>query len=102
VVVIQRQAKLLQVVATLSAPRGFSCHLNRWQQERDQDRNDRNDDEQLNQREPFPTSRVHVQPSNEKRIKSPVVCGRSGYRLQTVHIKTGSRPHCKQKNANYF
>ena len=49
VVVVQCQAKLLDVVLALRAPRGFTGLLHGWQQQGDQHRNNCNDDQQLDQ-----------------------------------------------------
>jgi hypothetical protein len=40
-IVVNCQPQLLQVVFALSPPSGFTSLLNRWQQKRHQDRNDR-------------------------------------------------------------
>ena len=48
-VVVHRQANLLQIVFALRAPGRFTCLLNGWQQQGNQDRNDGNDHQQLNQ-----------------------------------------------------
>jgi hypothetical protein len=44
------ERELLQVILTLIPPRRFSRGLNRRQQKRDQDADDRNHDQQLDQR----------------------------------------------------
>ena len=50
-IVVQRQPKLLEIIAALGPPRGFASRLHRWQQQCDQDRDDRNDDQQFDERE---------------------------------------------------
>ena len=51
VVVVKRKTVLFQIVLALSAARGFSGLLDGWQQQRDENRDDRNDHQQLNERE---------------------------------------------------
>jgi hypothetical protein len=46
---VQRQADLLQVVDALRTTRGPASGLDRRQEQGDQDRNDRDDDEELDQ-----------------------------------------------------
>jgi hypothetical protein len=66
---VHAQAHLLEVVAALRAGRGRPHLLDGRQQQADQDGDDRNDDEQLDQREAAPTgpgtgpSEVHAKPS---------------------------------------
>ena len=50
-VVVQGQADLLEVVDALDAAGGLARRLHGGQQQRDQDRDDRDDDQQLDQRE---------------------------------------------------
>ena len=52
VVVVHGQADLLQVVDALRPAGGLPRRLDRREQEGDQDRDDGDDDEQLDQREP--------------------------------------------------
>jgi hypothetical protein len=54
---VQRQSKLLQVIAALGSPGSLTRLLDGRQQQSDQDRDDRDHDQQLNQRErPLPGS----------------------------------------------
>ena len=53
-VVQHRQGQLLEVVRALGAAGRFAGRLDRGQQKCDQDSNDRNDDEQLDEREATP------------------------------------------------
>ncbi len=57
VVVVLRQCDLLEVVATLNPPGRFARRLHGWQQERDQDRDDRDHDQQLDERKTVPPRR---------------------------------------------
>ena len=45
----ERQADLFQVVSALGPPPGLPRGLDRWQQDRHQDANDRDDDKKLHQ-----------------------------------------------------
>src|SRR5205814_6594243 len=53
-VIVAGQGELLQVVGALNPPRGLPSRLHRREQQRDQDRNDCDDDEELDQRETTP------------------------------------------------
>jgi hypothetical protein len=53
---VHRQPDLLDVVGALGPSGRLSCRLNRWQQERDQYGNDRDDDKKLDQGKPTPRS----------------------------------------------
>jgi hypothetical protein len=48
---MDRQAQLLEVISALGPTSRFTCGLDRWQQERDQDGDDGNDYQQLDQGE---------------------------------------------------
>ncbi len=48
VIVVHRQANLLQVVAALHSPRRFARRLHRWQQQGDQNADDGNNNQELN------------------------------------------------------
>jgi hypothetical protein len=49
--ILSRQANLPQVVLARGAASRFAGGLHGWQEERDKDANNRDDDEQLNERE---------------------------------------------------
>jgi len=51
VVVVQREAKLFQIVQALRPPSRFAHMLHRRQQQRHKDADDRNRDQQLDERE---------------------------------------------------
>ena len=51
VVLVQREAELLEVVFELRGARRLAGHLHRRQKQRDEHADDGNDDEQLHQRE---------------------------------------------------
>jgi hypothetical protein len=51
VVILERDADLLQIIDALAAPRRLAGRLNRRQQERDQNADNGYYDQQLNQRE---------------------------------------------------
>ena len=50
VIVVQREAQLLQIVGALGLPRGLARRLHRRQQQRNEDSDDRDDDQKLDQR----------------------------------------------------
>jgi hypothetical protein len=51
-VVVESQANLLEVVLALRPAGRFPSLLNRWQEQRNQDTDDRDDNQQFNQRKP--------------------------------------------------
>jgi hypothetical protein len=53
VVTQQCQRNLLEIVLAFYSPRRLARGLNRWQQQRDEDPDDRDDDQQLDERESF-------------------------------------------------
>ena len=68
-IIVQRQPDLLQVVGALGTSSRLARRLHRGQQERDQHRDDGNDNEQFNQREPSSGTVFHgISPgeNNEK------------------------------------
>jgi len=48
-VILQGQAKLLQVAFALGSPRGFACLLHRRQEKRNENRNNCDDDQEFNE-----------------------------------------------------
>jgi hypothetical protein len=75
-IIVKRQTKLLQIVLTLCPASGLSRLLYGWKQQSDQNRNDCNNDEQFNQREPS---------TSETRTRNHQQC------LQRAGKKTGLR-----------
>jgi hypothetical protein len=65
-VIMDGEAKLLEVVGALSAPRRFTGVLDRWQQKGNQDADDRNHDEKFNQRKTETALRVGNHGKNPK------------------------------------
>ena len=75
-IVVHRQADLLQVVAALHPPRRFPCRLHRRQQQRDQDADDRDDDQQLDQRKRarFPIAEFRFRIHTHVMAQLPTIC----------------------------
>jgi hypothetical protein len=68
-IVVRRDAQLLDVVGALRPASGFARRLHRWQQQCDQDTDDGDHDQQLNEREghsPRLLACVHDMPPMEK------------------------------------
>jgi hypothetical protein len=66
-IIVKRQTELLQIILTLRPASRLAGLLDRGQQQRDQDRNDRNYDQQLNQREPTRAFFHHLAPKNKQK-----------------------------------
>ena len=76
VVIVQPEAELLEVVGALGPGGGLADLLHRRQQQADQDRNDRDDDEQLDQgkrRPPRREARFHRMPSNHGMMRDKII-----------------------------
>src|SRR3954468_22714263 len=70
--IARRHAQLPQIVDALAPPCRLARRLNRGQQQRNQDANDRDHDEKLDEREPArrtTTEPAHVRTSRDRRLK---------------------------------
>ena len=90
-VVVQREANLLEIIDALSPPRRLAGRLHRRQQQRDQDSDDGDDDQKLNQGE---TTSAHVDPrSGWAGGPRPSPVGRIGGSIVARECGRDAAPH---------
>ncbi len=79
-IAVHRQPDLFQIIGALRPPRRLACRLDRGQQQRNQDRDDRDHDQEFDEREPR-TTNDHVQVS--ERGRDYLSASRGGIELRT-------------------